>query len=65
MVFEEQQKVHVRRKECVKWLERNTGNGPGSSLEATTGSFVSVPSTLEATILSKIAVRLLSERRIG
>ena len=51
--------------EFAMWLERNTRNGPGSSLEATTGSFDSVPSTLQAAILLKIAVRLLTERQIG
>ena len=65
MIFEEQKKVHVRRREYAIWLERNTRNGPGSSLEATTGSFDSVPSTLQAAILLKIAVRLLTERQIG
>ena len=35
--------------------------GPGSSLEATTGGFDSVPSTLQAAVLLKIAVRLLTE----
>ena len=46
-------------------MERNTRNEPGSSLEATTDSFDSVPSTLQAAILLKIAVRLLTERQIG
>ena len=65
MIFEEQKKVHVGRREFVMWLERNTRNGPGSSLEAATGGFDSVPSTLQAAILLKTAVGLLTERQIG
>lgn len=43
------------------WLEKKTGNGSGSSLEAMTDSFDSVPRTVEAMILLKIAPSLLRE----